>query len=107
MLISATGILNEWNWPTIPGLHDFKGHLIHTADWDDSYDVTGKNIALIGGGSSGIQVLPQIQPIVNRVDHYMKGKTWIAYRVPGKEQKQGTDVPEMNPENHENCKCSV
>lgn len=58
--------------------------------------MTGKNIALIGGGSSGIQLLPNMQPIVKHCDHYMKGKTWIAYRVPGKE------VPGMNPENLEN-----
>jgi hypothetical protein len=58
--------------------------------------MTGKKIALIGGGSSGIQLLPQMQPIVERCDHYMKGKTWIAYRVPGKE------VPNMNPDDLEN-----
>lgn len=38
----------------------------------------GKDIALIGAGSSGIQVLPNIQPIAKRVDHYMSGKTWIS-----------------------------
>lgn len=90
--------MNDWQWPSIPGLHDFKGDLVHTANYDTTLDLTGKNVALIGGGSSGMQVLPQIQPIVNRCDHYMKGKNWIAYRVPGKE------VPNMNPENLENCK---
>lgn len=99
ILISATGILNAWKWPDIPGLFNFKGHIVHTANWDDSYDLKGKKVALIGGGSSGIQLLPEIQPIVERCDHYMKGKTWIAYRVPGKE------YPGMNPEDLENCKC--
>ncbi|RFU28410.1 hypothetical protein B7463_g7911, partial [Scytalidium lignicola] len=98
VLISATGILNKWDWPDIPGLHDFKGHLVHTAKWDESYDMTGKRVALIGGGSSGIQILPTIQPIVTHCNHYMKGRTWIAYREPGKE------VPGMNPENLENFK---
>lgn len=98
VLISATGILNAWKWPDIPGLFNFKGHIVHTANWDHSYDLKGKKIALIGGGSSGIQILPEIQPIVERCDHYMRGKTWIAYRVPGKE------YPGMNPEDLENCK---
>lgn len=38
VLISATGFLNEWKWPNIPGLHDFKGKLMHSARWDESYD---------------------------------------------------------------------
>lgn len=101
VLISATGILNNWKWPDIPGLHDFTGHLVHTANWDHSYDLTDKNVALIGGGSSGIQILPEVQPKVAHCDHYMKGKTWIAYREPGKE------VPGMNPENLENCEFAI
>lgn len=38
VLISATGALNSWKWPKIPGLHDFKGKLLHSASWDESYD---------------------------------------------------------------------
>lgn len=38
MLLSATGSLNNWKWPSIPGLHDFKGKLMHSASWDTSYD---------------------------------------------------------------------
>ncbi len=34
VLISAIGLLNEWRWPEISGLHDFKGDLLHSADWD-------------------------------------------------------------------------
>jgi hypothetical protein len=37
VLIQATGALNTWKWPTIPGLHDFKGKLMHSASWDESY----------------------------------------------------------------------
>lgn len=36
-----------------------------------------KTIALIGAGSTGVQILPQIQPVAKRVDHYFSGKTWI------------------------------
>ncbi|KAL4862560.1 hypothetical protein BDV12DRAFT_42067 [Aspergillus spectabilis] len=77
VLISATGALNKWNWPDIAGLHSFKGKLVHSADWDTTIDVTGKRVALVGGGSSGIQILPQIQPKASEVLHFMRGKTWI------------------------------
>ncbi|RVX74091.1 hypothetical protein B0A52_01923 [Exophiala mesophila] len=77
VLLSAVGPLNKWEWPKIDGLKSFKGPLMHSANYDTSFDPTDKRIALIGGGSSGIQMLPQIAPIAKHVDHYMKGKTWI------------------------------
>lgn len=49
-LINAAGILNAWRWPVIPGLHSFEGPLLHSAAWDESYDITGKHIGLIGNG---------------------------------------------------------
>ncbi|EXJ78174.1 hypothetical protein A1O3_09335 [Capronia epimyces CBS 606.96] len=77
-LVVSTGILNAWQWPDIPGLMDFQGKLMHTANYDTSYDLKDKDVALIGAGSTGIQVLPTIQPLVKRLDHYMRSKTWIA-----------------------------
>lgn len=40
ILIQATGALNNWKWPSIPGLHSFKGKLLHSATWDEDYDYT-------------------------------------------------------------------
>lgn len=76
--LAATGILNDWHWPEIPGLNDFKGPVIHSADWDDSVDLKDKRIALIGGGSSGIQILPTLQPVAKHIDHYNRSQMWIA-----------------------------
>jgi len=38
VFITGTGLLNEWKWPSIPGLHDFQGTILHTANWQDSFD---------------------------------------------------------------------
>ncbi|KAI1611349.1 hypothetical protein EDD37DRAFT_565524 [Exophiala viscosa] len=86
VFMTAVGALNEWRWPDIKGLHDFKGRLLHSADWDSSYDATagpivlqaGKSIAVIGAGSSGIQIVPTLQSKVKSMDCYIRGKTWIA-----------------------------
>lgn len=40
VFMTGVGALNEWRWPDIKGLHDFKGKLMHSADWDPSYDAT-------------------------------------------------------------------
>lgn len=78
ILLKGTGLLNQWDWPKIPGLHDFKGQYMHSANWDESFDWTNKTVALIGSGSSGIQILPQIQSKAKRVVHFIRGKTWIS-----------------------------
>ncbi|KAL3442014.1 hypothetical protein BJX65DRAFT_321727 [Aspergillus insuetus] len=77
-LINGTGCLNDWKWPKIPGLHDFAGKLVHSAAWDDSIDVEGQTVGLIGTGSSAIQILPQIQKKAKHVESFMRSPTWIA-----------------------------
>lgn len=91
ILLKGTGILNAWAWPDIPGLHDFKGPYMHTARWDEKFDWTDKTVALIGAGSSGIQILPQIQPKAKKVVHFMRGKNWISPVGYGAEEGGGAD----------------
>ncbi len=50
ILINASGILNNWRWPAIPGLKNYKGKLLHSANWDPETDLTGLNVGLIGNG---------------------------------------------------------
>jgi cation diffusion facilitator CzcD-associated flavoprotein CzcO len=50
ILINASGILNNWKWPDIPGLHTFTGTLLHSAHYDNGVDLTGKRVGLIGNG---------------------------------------------------------
>lgn len=76
-VINASGILNNWKWPDVEGLHGFKGDLIHTASWPEEYDLSDKTVALIGNGASGIQLLPAIQPDVKKLFHIVRTPTWI------------------------------
>ncbi|KAK5044672.1 hypothetical protein LTR84_010564 [Exophiala bonariae] len=78
VLLKGTGNLNQWDWPEIPGLHDFQGPYMHSAKWDETFDWTDKTVALLGAGSSGIQILPKIQPKAKRVVHFVRNKMWIS-----------------------------
>ncbi|KAJ0139821.1 hypothetical protein HZ326_17270 [Fusarium oxysporum f. sp. albedinis] len=78
VVINTTGFLSKWNWPTIVGLDKFKGKLVHTAAWDTSLDWSGKRVAIIGNGSSAVQVLPQMQPTAARVINYARSPLWIS-----------------------------
>jgi cation diffusion facilitator CzcD-associated flavoprotein CzcO len=35
---------------------------MHSAKWDSTYDLKGKTVAVVGGGSSAVQLVPSIQP---------------------------------------------
>lgn len=64
VVLHATGILNRWSFPNIPGLESFKGRVIHTTGWPDDYQEQhwkGQNVAVIGSGASSIQVVPKMQ----------------------------------------------
>ena len=46
--------------PVIEGIETYKGTLAHTANWSSNIDWKGKRVAVIGSGSSSVQVVPQL-----------------------------------------------
>ncbi|PGH11939.1 hypothetical protein AJ80_06904 [Polytolypa hystricis UAMH7299] len=77
-LINASGLLNNWKWPQIPGLQSFSGHLSHSANWDAEHDFAGQTVAILGSGSSAIQIVPNLQPVVKHMKAFIRSPTWIA-----------------------------
>ncbi|CAG7557541.1 unnamed protein product [Fusarium equiseti] len=94
VLVTGEGVLNEWKWPDIEGIQSFKGSLLHSANWDPQVDLKvsasepggsrhsanrsqDKYVAVIGSGSSGLQIVPAILPEVKHMDHYIRGRSWI------------------------------
>ncbi|TAQ87444.1 hypothetical protein B7494_g4224 [Chlorociboria aeruginascens] len=77
VFINGGGFLNTWKWPEIEGLHDFKGKLCHTARYDPSTVLDGKRVAVIGVGSSGIQVTANIATKVSQLYTWVRSPTWI------------------------------
>ena len=78
VLINGAGILNNWKWPDIEGLHDFHGPLMHSAAWDHNVDFTDKTVGVIGTGSTSVQIVPQLQKVCKKVEVYMRSSTWIS-----------------------------
>jgi len=60
ILFSASGILHKPAYPDIKGLNDFGGVAMHTARWDQSIDMKGKRIGVIGTGSTACQCIPEL-----------------------------------------------
>ncbi|KAI0704079.1 FAD/NAD-P-binding domain-containing protein [Earliella scabrosa] len=86
VLVPAIGVLSRWDWPEIEGLKNFQGELHHTAGFDPQektwQDVAeawkDKKVGVIGVGSSALQVVPALQPRVQKLVNYVRGKTWLA-----------------------------
>lgn len=77
VLINASGVLNKWKWPAIQGRETFKGPMLHSAHWDDSVSLEGKKVAVIGGGSSAVQIVPNIQPVVGSMKCFIRSTSWV------------------------------
>ncbi len=97
VFVSARGFLHDWKWPNITNIHTFKGKNIHSAAWDHSYDFRNKRIAVIGNGSSGVQILPELAKLEGtKIVNYIQGPAWIFSGLPPAALIGGKD-PSFNP----------
>jgi 4-hydroxyacetophenone monooxygenase len=79
-VVSCVGQLNVPARPAIPGLGSFAGSVVHTAQWPEDLDLRGKRVALIGAGSSALQVGPAIAPEVERLVVYQRSPQWFSHK---------------------------
>ncbi|HEX5372983.1 MAG TPA: NAD(P)/FAD-dependent oxidoreductase [Aquabacterium sp.] len=82
--VLASGPLHVPAIPNIKGLKDFKGKVMHSAEWDHGYDLTGKKVASIGTGGSAIQYVPEIAPKVGKLHVFQRTAAWV---IPRDERK--------------------
>ena len=89
-LVSAAGCLSEVNKPPITGAETFEGEQHHTARWPaEGVDVGGKRVGVIGTGSSGVQVIPQV---AKRADHVFVFQRTAQYTVPARNRPLDDDA---------------
>ena len=73
ILINATGTWGSPFIPYYPGLNDFTGKHIHTTEYVDAADFTGQHIVVVGGGTSAIGFLLELETIAEQL-------TWVSRR---------------------------
>jgi cation diffusion facilitator CzcD-associated flavoprotein CzcO len=59
-LMLAVGSSYKKHIPYFKGIETYKGTLIHSAAWPEDTDLTGKKIAVIGSGATGVQLVQTI-----------------------------------------------
>lgn len=96
-LITATGFLSQPRIPDIPGIEDFTGTVLHSADWDDDYDPAGRRIAVIGTGASAVQLIPALAEAAAHLTVFQRTPIWVIrkleLRFPGWVRRLFTRVP--------------
>jgi cation diffusion facilitator CzcD-associated flavoprotein CzcO len=76
-LIAATGVLSMPYFPDVPGREDFRGEMHHTGLWPTTpVDFARKRVAVIGTGSSGVQLIPAIAGEVASLTVYQRTANW-------------------------------
>jgi cation diffusion facilitator CzcD-associated flavoprotein CzcO len=82
-VIAATGVLHHPFTPNIPGLDTFGGDVVHTARWDDDIVTKGRRIAVIGTGSTGVQVVSALQRKAAHISHFVRTPQWVMWAPMG------------------------
>ncbi|WP_244857770.1 FAD-dependent oxidoreductase [Agromyces archimandritae] len=72
-LVNATGTWGSPFVPYYPGMTEFAGRHVHTADYDDAEHFRDKHVVVVGGGTSAIGFMLELE-------HIAAGLTWVSRR---------------------------
>ncbi|MGH9093371.1 MAG: NAD(P)-binding domain-containing protein, partial [Acidimicrobiales bacterium] len=76
-LVAATGVLSVPYLPDVPGREDFRGEAHHTGLWPAAgVEVAGRRVAVVGTGSSGVQIVPAVADEVASLTVYQRSANW-------------------------------
>jgi len=81
VLVSAAGVLHHPKLPEIEGLEKFAGASFHSSRWDHSVPLEGKRVAVIGTGSTGVQIVTAVAGVPERLKVFQRTAQWV-YPVP-------------------------
>jgi len=76
-LINGMGPLNRAVIPHIKGIESFAGKTFHSSDWNHSFEMEGKRVAVIGTGASAIQIVPSIAQKVKSLYLFQRTAPWV------------------------------
>ena len=78
-LITAVGNLSEPTLPRIEGIESFGGQSFHTSRWPHTpVKFTGKRVAVIGTGATGVQTIQEVSKDVGRLTVFQLRPEWCA-----------------------------
>ena len=91
-VVMALGFLTRPSFPDVEGLDRFKGPVVHGGYWDDSIDLAGKNIVVVGTGASSAQISTGL---ADRASHVTVLQRQPNYMMPDPRVMQNVDPDEL------------
>jgi len=76
-VFNAFGTADRWSLPEIPGIESYEGVITHSAGYDETIDLKGKKVAVIGTGASSAQIVSTIAEEVGELTVFMRTKHWM------------------------------
>ncbi|OJK00104.1 hypothetical protein ASPACDRAFT_42686 [Aspergillus aculeatus ATCC 16872] len=76
VFVYAVGRLNNYKLPDFNGRGGFRGDICHTACWPKGLVVSGKRVAVLGNGSSGMQCVGALQYEAAELINFCRSQTW-------------------------------
>ena len=77
VLISGQGMFGELSIPDIDGRDAFTGVSMHTGAWDETVDLTGLRVAVVGSAASAVQCIPEIAKVAGRLHVFQRSANWV------------------------------
>ncbi|HYL88091.1 MAG TPA: NAD(P)/FAD-dependent oxidoreductase [Burkholderiales bacterium] len=76
-LINGNGYFSEPHRPCFPGQDDFTGEVIHTFDLDDKRTFKGKDVVLVGSGSTAVCCAPELALVSGSLTMLQRSPSYI------------------------------
>jgi cation diffusion facilitator CzcD-associated flavoprotein CzcO len=76
-VVLGVGGLHEPKYPDIPGLADFAGPVMHTADWPSDDGLAGSRVGVIGTGASAVQLVPEVAARAAHTTVFQRTPAWV------------------------------
>ena len=76
-VISAVGFLSAPRLPGWAAESMFAGEQFHSAQWPEDFDPTGKTIAVVGTGSTAVQIVATMAEEAERVIVFQREPNWV------------------------------
>lgn len=83
-VVFCTGFASKVYEPPLRAKESFKGRILHTALWDESVDVKGKKVAVVGTGASGVQCVQEIAPVAEKLTVFQRTPNFALPMAQGK-----------------------
>jgi len=79
-VVAASGLFANPKRFDVPSADSFRGQLIHTAECTGEEDLDGRDVAIIGNGSTGVQMMSAVAKRARSVGVFQRTPQWIAPR---------------------------